>query len=109
MPGDTYRLSEVANGLVCRFLVSDPDGDLSQQIRYGIRWETPNEKELLFTRQLTRGTNVVYELLDALPRNGFVVGSYILTVQAEDNAQTGGDARGSRANERVIRFQVVAG
>lgn len=109
MPGVTYRLSELTNGLTCRFLVSDPDGDPGQLIRYGIRWETPLEKELLFGRLIEKNTNIPYELLDAMPRSGFVVGSYVLTVRAEDNAQTGGEARGSRANERAIRFQVVAG
>jgi hypothetical protein len=107
-PGDTFRQSQLTNGMVCRFLVVDPDGDQGQRIRYGLRWETPDERELLFSRQLDLAPDTVYEILDAAPRNGFSVGTYILTVQASDNSQAGGEVRGSRSKERAVSFQVIA-
>lgn len=108
-PGDVFHLSDLAGGMAVTFLVNDPDGDSGQRIRYGIRWETPVERELLFGSQKDLAPGVVYLEPAALPRGGFVVGDYILTVRAEDNAQAGGDARGSRANERAVRFRVIAG
>ncbi len=108
-PGDVFTLSQLAGGMTCRFLVQDPDGDAGQRVRYGIRWETPDERELLFGQEQILAPDIVYEVLNASPRGGFVVGDYVLTVRAEDNAQAGGDARGSRSNERVVRFRVIAG
>ncbi len=109
VPGDVYTLSQLANGMTCRFLVVDPDGDPGERIRYGIRWETPQERELLFGSQQDLAPGFIYSVPGALPRGGFMIGDYVLTVRAEDNAQAAGEARGSRGNERAVRFRVIAG
>ncbi|MBM3286022.1 MAG: hypothetical protein FJY88_01515 [Candidatus Eisenbacteria bacterium] len=108
--GDVFRLSDLAQGLACRFLVENPDGDPAEKIGYGIRFETPLEREASNSFEQVLNPDVAYDITNAKPRGGqreFIVGDYKLFVEAKDNAQAGGDTRGGRANRREVRFRVI--
>ncbi len=108
LPGDMIPLSGLADSLVCRFMVDNPDEGIVEKIRWGYRFEG-SENEFGFRYYSPVSGSVPYQFR-AMPLSGrFRVGSYVIRIRVEDNRQVGGDDRGSRSAERVVHFQVVAG
>ncbi|MDM7914092.1 MAG: hypothetical protein ACE15D_01695 [Candidatus Eisenbacteria bacterium] len=104
MPGDSFRLEDVAGGLPIRFLATDRDARTGEQMRYGYRFDG----EFLYRDFQTLNQLVPYETLATPPGGSFQPGTYKIWVRAEDNSQQGGSSRGTRSRERSVVFRVVA-
>jgi len=109
MPGDTFRLGSLAQGLPCKFWARNPDSLPNvEKIRYSYRFDGLG---ILYKTVCVRCDNLSpleFIAKPPAPDTLFHLGSYKLRVRAEDNYQDGGDEnRGRRAGERVVRFLVV--
>lgn len=108
LPGDTFRLSELATGLPCKFMIDNPDEGISERVRWGYRFEGV-ENEFGFRYSEAVPGAVPYEFR-ALPLSGrFRLGANVIRIRVEDNRHSGGADRGTRSAERPVHFQVVAG
>jgi len=94
-----------SEGLNCRFLVEDPDAHYSERVRYGVRLQTPREREFLTHHKMTMRNRTAYDVT-VRKDTTWVAGDYTLYVLAEDNMQSGGSTRGSRSRERSVSFRV---